>query len=225
MIHKLKSIAAPKTWGFKRKKEVWTMKPKGGHKVAYSLPVSTLMKLYLKHAKTTKEVKDIINHKTLLVDGVKIKSVNHGIGVMDIFEIPELKEKQIILINGRGKLYPAKTDLHFKISKIIGKIKQGKKTQINLFGGKNILVDKDSYKVGDSVTIEIKDFKIKEHLKLEEGAFCFLLAGSHIGESGKIKKIDGDQIIISSEGGNEFETLKKFIYVIGKEKPLVKIEK
>ena len=225
MISKLKSIAAPKTWALKRKKNVWTMKPKGGHKLAYSLPVSTLLKLYLKHAKTTKEVKDIINHKTILVDGVKINKINHGIGVMDIFEIPELKEKHIILINKRGKLYPAKTDLNFKISKIIGKTKRGKKTQINLFGGKNILVDKDIYKVGDSLLIEIKDFKIKDHIKFEDGAFCFLLAGSHIGETGRIKKIEEDRIIISGEDGNEFETLKKFIYIIGKEKPLVKIEK
>ncbi len=223
MKNKLKSIAAPKTWGIRRKKNVWIMKPRGGHSTAYSLSVSTLLKFYLKHAKTAKEIRNILQKGEVLVDGRKISQPNYGVGVMDILEIPSIKEKYIITINRRGKIHPAKTDISFKLAKITSKMKRGKKTQLGLFGGKCLLVEKDSFKVGDTLVIEIKDSKIKEHIKFAEGASCLLLGGSHIGELGSVKKIEGDKITISGDSGNEFETLRKFLYVVGKEKPLFKI--
>jgi small subunit ribosomal protein S4e len=224
MKNKLKSIAVPKTWTIKRKKNIWTMKPVGGHRLEHSLPVSTLLKVYLKHAKTTKETRSIVNLKGILVDGRKIKKINIGVGIMDILEIPVLKEKYVMMINQRGQLYPLKTDLTFKIAKITNKTRKGNKTQLNLFGGQNLIVDKDSFKVGDTITLDLKEGKVKDHIKFAEGASCMLLGGSHIGEIGNIKKIEDDKIIISGKSGNEFETLKKFIYVIGKDKPLIKID-
>lgn len=73
--------------------------------------------------------------------------------------------------------------------------------------------------------LNLKDLKIKEHLKFAEGMSCLLLGGSHIGEVGIIKKIEDSKITIASDSGNDFETLKKFVYIVGKEKPLIKGEK
>jgi len=223
MKNRLKSMAVPSSWGIKRKKNIWTLKPKGSHSTEHCLPIATILRDYLKHAKSTRELKNIVYRKGILVDNRKIKDIHHGIGIMDIIEIPELKEKYIMLINTRGKLCFEKTDLKFKIAKIIGKKKVGKKVQLNLFGGKNVLVEKDDFKVGDTVLLELKDYSIKEKIKLGEGVSCMLLGGSHIGEFGKIKKIEGDRIVIEGKSGNEFETLKKFVYVAGKDKPLVEI--
>jgi len=222
MKNRLKTVAAPRTWSIKRKKNIWTMKPKGPHKIENSMPVSTLLRDHLKHAKTSREIKNIIHRKGILVDNKKIKNINRCIGLMDIMEIPELKEKYILLINTKGKLYLEKTGINFKIAKITGKTSIGKKIQLNLFGGKNIIVDKDVYKVGDTVIAETKDFKIKEHIKFAEGSSCMLLGGSHIGEFGTVKKIEEDKIVISGENGNEFDTLKRFVYIVGKDKPLIK---
>jgi small subunit ribosomal protein S4e len=199
------------------------MKPKGPHKLENSIPVSTLLRDYLKHAKTSREIKNIVNYKNILVDGRRIKKVSYGIGIMDVIEISELKEKYVMLINTRGRLYLAKTDLNFKIAKITDKKRIKNKTQLNLFGGKNIVVDKDVFKVGDSILLEFKDNKIKDHIKFAAGASCMLLGGSHIGEFGSIKNIEEDKITITGEKGNDFETLKQFVYVVGKEKPLIKI--
>ena len=225
MKNRLKSIAAPKTWQIKRKKSIWIVKPKGPHKTENSLAIATLLREYLRHAKTSREIKNIIYYKQVLIDGRKVKKINESAGIMDIIEIPDLKEKYVMTINSRGKLALQKTELSFKIAKIIGKKTQGKTTQLNLFGGKNILVEKDEYKVGDTVLLNLKDLKIKEHLKFAEGMNCLLLGGSHIGEVGIIKKIDGNKIILTSDSGNDFETLKKFVYIVGKEKPLIKGEK
>ena len=225
MKNRLKSMATPRTWLIKRKKNVWTLKPKGSHKIEHCLPIGTILRDCLKHAKTTRELKNIIYRKGILVDSKKISDIHHSIGIMDIVEVPELKEKYIMLINTRGQLYLEKTDLKFKVAKIIGKKKIGKKIQLNLFGGKNVVADKDDFKVGDTVLLDLKDYSIKDKINLAEGASCMLLGGSHIGEFGKIKKIQDHRITIEGEPGNEFETLKKFVYVTGKEKSLIETVK
>ncbi len=223
MKNRLKSIATPRTWAIKRKKNIWTMKPKGPHKLEQSLPLATLFKDFLKYAKTTKEVQTIITTKGVLINNKKAKDVHASVGLMDIMEIPEIKEKYILLINTRGKLYVQKTELDTKICKIIGKKVIKGKVQLNLFGGENIVVEKDEYKTGDSLLINLKDNKIKDNLKLEKGANCILLSGSHTGEIGKIKDIEDKEKMTITSKEKDFETLKESVYVIGKDKPLIEI--
>lgn len=220
----LKSIAAPKTWKIKRKKHIWITKPKGSHKLEQCMSINTILKDFLKYAKTNREVKRIISKKGVFIDGVKIKKPDQSAGLMDIIAIPEIKESYRIMLDGKGKIDLVKVDEKTKLCKIINKTKIGKKTQLNLFGGKNILVDKDDYKVGDTVILEFPENKIKGSVKLEKGSLCYLIGGNHIGEVGIINKIEGDKIIVKTKD-EEFETLKKFIYMVGKEKPLIKFEK
>ena len=61
------------------------------------------------------------------------------------------------------------------------------KTQINLSDGKNLLIDKGSYSVGDAVLVNFdKKYEIKDHVKLDKGVTIFLIGGKHIGQIGKI---------------------------------------
>ncbi|MBW3023297.1 hypothetical protein KY308_04290 [Candidatus Woesearchaeota archaeon] len=212
----MKRISAPRSWNIRRKKNIWITAVKSSHKKENSIPVAVLLRDMLKHAKTLRDVNNIMRTKTPLVNGSEINDTHLGIGVMDIFEIPEVKEKYVILLNRLGKLIASKTKSEFKISKIMDKKRVGKKTQLNFYGGGNVLVDKDVYKTGDSVAMGLADKKIKNHYKFEEGANCFLTGGGHIGEFGKISKIEKSKVIVKV-GEDEFETLKKFIYVTGKE--------
>lgn len=223
MKNKLKSLAAPKTWAIERKKDVWTMKPKGPHKMEQSLAIGTVLKQYLNYCRTSKEARNVVHKKGILVNNRKAMDIRASVGIMDIVEIPELKEKYVVLVSTRGKLCFSKTNADFRISKITGKRAINGKTQLNLFGGENLFVEKGSFKVGDSVLLDLKSPAIKEHLKLEDGASCFLLGGSHVGEAGIIKQIKNNKIIIAGRDGNDFETLKKFVYVTGKDKSLVNV--
>lgn len=220
----LKSLATPKTWDIKRKKNVWTMKPKSPHKIDNCMPIATIFKDHLKYAKTTKDVKNIVYGKGVLVDNKKVKDIHFGVGVMDVLEIPELKEKYLMIINKKGKLAIIKSDLKFKIAKIIGKTRTKNKTQLNLFGGSNIFVAKDDFKVGDTILVDTKDNSIKEHIKFSEGMTCILLGGKHIGEFGKIKQIKNNKIVIEGDNKEEFETVKDVVYIVGKEKSLIEIK-
>ncbi len=224
MKNQLNSLAAPRTWNIRRKKEKFTMKPKGPHKLENSIAIGTLFRQYLKNAKTSREVKDIINSKGVLVNGHKVKDVSFGAGLMDLVEIPGLNKKYIILINRKGKLCLVDTELDTKIAKISGKKKVNGKIQLNLFGGDNLIVEKDESKVGDSVLLDLKSGKIKDSMKLAEGSACILLGGSHIGEFGTVKEVDNKKITIIGKDKTEFETLKKLVYIVGKKEPLIKIK-
>ena len=86
------------------------------------------------------------------------------------------------------------------------------------------LVEKDSYKVGDTILIEMPSQKIVDHFKLEKGSSILLTSGKYVGSVGILKEIDQKKIVYKSSSNEEHITLKKYVYVIGKDKPAIKTE-
>ncbi len=110
-----------------------------------------------------------------------------------------------------------------KPCKIIGKkIIKKQKLQLNLYDGKNILTKEKAGNVGDTIIIEIPSQKIKEVLKLEKNALVYLTGGGHTGEIGIVDEIKGRRITYKRDK-DKFETLKKYAFVIGKDKPLIQL--
>ena len=107
--------------------------------------------------------------------------------------------------------------------KIIGKTITKRKLQLNFFDGSNILVDKDSYKVGDTLLLSLPEKKIAKHLKLDKKSTIFLTGGKHIGETGNVEDIIENRIIYKNTDGNLIETSKKYAFVIGDNKSSIKI--
>ena len=54
-------------------------------------------------------------------------------------------------------------------------------------------------------------------------SLVFLTGGKHIGETGKVQDIASSRIIYKTEKGDVVETLKKYAFPVGKDKPLIKI--
>lgn len=223
----LKRIKMPWFWQVDRKGKKFVTRPcPGPHKLDSCMTVDMLLKEYLKYAKVRKEVKYIINNKELMIDKRYVKDYKFPVGLMDIIDLVNLKEAYRVMLAPKGKfrlIKLKKDDANLKFCKIINKttIKKGK-TQLNLFDGQNIIVEKDSYKVGDTVVLDLSEKKIKKHLKLEKGAMVLLTAGKHIGEVGVIESIsqyDGmrkSSVILKSKDAS-FETLKEYCYVIDKD--------
>ncbi len=220
----LKSYAAPKSWTLLRKENKFVTCPKpGAHPLVYSIPIALLLK-QTGDAKTTKEVKYIINEKAVIVDGKEIKDHRFPTGFMDSIHIkPKTFLRCTLDEKGRLKFITVpETELKKKLSKITGKttVRKGK-TQYNLSDGRNIISDK-KYAVGDSLLIETPSQKVIDHYPLTEGNLAFMLSGRHTATTGTIDKIEGDRIWFTS-GKEKFETLKKFAFIIGKDKPAVKL--
>ena len=225
----LKRLTAPRSWDIKRKSTVFVTRPKPGpHSYDEGVSLNIVLRDLLGYANTTKEVKKALNNNIILVDGIRRRDHRFIVGLMDVISIPKLKENYRILVNKKGKLVLIKIDekeAKIKPCKIIGKTPIKGKTQLNLFDGRNIIVEKETdYKVGDSVVIEIPSQKILQHLKLENKAFVIITKGRRVGNTGKIENISRDEITCKTDSGEVIETKKRYVFVIGKEKPVIKIK-
>jgi len=223
MAH-LSRSRAPKNWPIKRKETKWTTRPSpGAHPKDRCITSSLMIKEMLHYASTTREVKYIVSSKSILVNKKPILDFHLGIGFMDIVEIPETKEAYRMILNREGKfeLIQLKKELeNLKPSKIISKkVLRGKKIQLNLMDSRNILVDRDVYKTGDTLVLDISKNSIHAQLKLEKGCEVFLLGGKHMGTHGKVteiiqeKNLNEDRVLIKTQD-SQFETLKKYVFVI-----------
>ena len=89
----LKRLNAPKSWPISRKRNMWITRPSSGpHKLVESMPLNTILKELLKYPKITKEVKNILNKKEILVDKIPRKDIGFPVGIYDVIEIPKTKE-------------------------------------------------------------------------------------------------------------------------------------
>jgi small subunit ribosomal protein S4e len=224
----LKRLAVPKSWDIKRKENKFIVRPSsGGSKLEHSMPILVVFRDIFERAKTLKEVKYILNNKEILLNDKRIKKHDASVGLMDIVSIPETKESFRMLINKKGKITfvpvdPSEANITFL--KIINKTKvKGGKIQLNFSNGKNMISENASYATGDVLVVENPGNNIKEHLKLEKGYFAYLTGGKHIGTAGKVEEIKGNNLVLKSTENNIFETLKKYAFIIGKDKPIIKL--
>ena len=107
-----------------------------------------------------------------------------------------------------------------RLLKITGKscLPKGK-IQLNMFDGSNILLDKNDYKVGDTLLISL-DGKVVKDLKFDIGASVFIMKGKKVGMQGKLLEIRphkgkrGSNIIVQV-GEEKVETAKDYAFVVG----------
>jgi small subunit ribosomal protein S4e len=235
----LKRIEMPVTWTSKEKKKVyWIARPNpGAHKLDKGMPLVLVLREILGYASSAREAKQVLNNKNVLVDGIRRKDHRFNVGFMDVISVPELKESYRISLNKYGKLNLVRIDekeSKEKICKIHGKGLYRGKTQLRLSDGRNALVDKGNYKTSDSVVISVPDQKITKHISFEKGATVLLTKGRKIGTIGTVQEVklfseqnvreNQEDVVIVKSGNETFETLMRYCFVIGKQKPEVKIE-
>jgi small subunit ribosomal protein S4e len=223
MTH-LKRINAPKAWPVERKLTKFITKPSPGpHRLEESMPLGVLLREILKLGKDKREIKFILNSKKVLVNNIPRKEFDFPVGILDTMSIPELNKYFKMLYSKKGKLTLheiSKEESNFKICKITGKtILRGKKVQLNFYNGENMIIDKDVYKIRDSIII--KDKKIVKHLKFEKNALIYLIGGKHIGNIGtiiEIKKSPGfsKEVVVFKIDNKTYETLADYSFILEK---------
>ncbi|MBI2135070.1 30S ribosomal protein S4e [Candidatus Woesearchaeota archaeon] len=231
MTKHLKRYFSPKSWKIKRKGIVYVTKPSPGpHRIGMALPLNVILRDVLGYAATNREVKFMLGNRDVTVDGIKRRDPKFPVGLFDVLSLNDVGEHFRVILDKKGSLALiriSKEESGLKLCKIIGKRMLKGKAQLNLYDGKNIFVEKDSYKCGDSVLVSLDSggFGIKDHLKLANGSLIFLTGGKHIGEIGNVQDIAGARIIYKAENGDAVETLKKYAFPVGKDKPLIKLGK
>lgn len=214
-----KRLAAPKTWQIMRKESKFITKPvPGPHSLEAGIPLSALLKEFLNYDASMREIKKILNFNDIKIDGKIVKNSRFPIGIFDLIEISNINTYLRVILNRKGKIELVKInkeEASLKPCKIIGKTMVKGKLQLNLYDGKNILVDDNSYKVGDTVLLSLPEQKITKHLKLSKKSTIALTGGKHIGELGIVEDIIEDKIIYKNMNGDLVETSKKYAFVVG----------
>jgi small subunit ribosomal protein S4e len=232
MSKHLKRLNAPRVLRIPRKQHVLTIRPAPGpHPLEQCIPLGLLVRDYLKLCDTYKEARKIVSNGDVLVDGVKRKDFKYPCGLMDVVSIPKMRQNIRILFDRNGKLVLvpiSESDALWKLCRVQNKTTvRGKKIQLNLHDGRNILVEKDEYKTGDVLRFSFKERKIDEVFKFDKGTVSMIVGGTHIGEIASIEEI---QVAASSKpnlalmkGEKEFSTIADYIFPIGKTKPAISI--
>lgn len=223
MTH-LKRLRIPKTWPIPRKGLKFAVNPDPGpHTKSGCMPLRVILRDLLGYAENARESRIILTQGKVLVDKKPRKRGRFPVGLMDIIEIPDTKQYFRMIIGESGLRLEKITQAEaaWKFCKITGKTTLKKGThQLNLHDGKNILVKKDTYRVGDSVMISLPDQKILKHLRLEKGSHGLITGGKNIGIWGRIKEIEKKKhmlekstVTIDSATKKEIKTLREYIFV------------
>ena len=235
----LKRLNAPKSWKIPRKKNVWVAKPRPGpHTLEESLPLLLVVRDYLGLADTTREAKRIINEGKILVDKKTRTDYRFPVGLMDIIEIPDAKERKIVLFDEKGKIILkklAKKNTNTKLCRIEDKtLLRGGNVQLNLHDGTNILLNvknpkspkEDVYKTKDTLLIDLKTGKISSHIPYKKGSIALVTGGTHRASVAKIddiKTMEGPQsnTVTLSVDKEKFQTTEEYVFVIGEKEPVL----
>lgn len=235
----LKRLNAPRRWKIPRKRNTWVVKPKAGpHRLMDSLPLLLVVREYLGLAETKREAKRIITKGKILVDNQVRVDYRFPVGLMDIIEIPQARERRIVLFDEKGNIILkkiSKKNTKSKLCKIQNKtVLKGGNVQLNLHDGSNILVKvkkpgsakEDVYKTKDSIQIDLKTRKISNHIPYKKNSMVLVIGGSHGASVAKIDEIKGlnspqPNTVLLSSGKEKFQTIEDYVFVIGEKEPVI----
>lgn len=186
----LKRINSNKLWSIPRKGTKYVAV--ASHNNKDSVPLITVMRDILKIVKNQKELKKCLNEKAIQINFRNIIEPNYPVGLFDIVTLVHPKKNYKSILSANKKMIfeeIPENEAEKKIFKIIGKkILPGKKIQLNLSQGRNIL-SKEKAETGDSILLNLKDNKIIKIIPLEKGKEVFVIKGKHAGLKGKINDI------------------------------------
>ncbi len=222
----MKRLSAPKTWPIRKKEYTFVRRPKPGpHSFEHGISLDSLLKYVMNAASTTREVKFILNTKQVLVNGKRRKDPRFLVGLFDVISFPEIKENYRVLIDRKKRLVAvpiSEKEATLKPSRIVGKtVLPKKRIQINLGDGRNLALEKNSYKVGDTLVFDFGKKGVADHIPLEQKTIVYLISGKHTGIVGRVEDVKSNKIIISTSEKDVFETRKEFAFPIGKDKPSI----
>lgn len=183
------------------------------------MPVNLIVRDVLGRAQSAREVRFIVHNELIKVDGRVCKDTRRGVGLMDVLSLGDEHFRCMLDANGRLRYVKISAEeASWKLVRIEGKTTlKGGKTQLNFHDGRNMLVDDPKeFNTGDSIKLSLPDQEVLEHIKFEEGVRCYLIGGTHVGETASMK----ERIVKRSSMPNEvafdeFGTTEINVFAVG----------
>ena len=228
MSDHMKRLAAPRTWPLKRKVSVWVTKQSAGaHSIEDSMSAVTVLRDMVGACDTAREAKRIIGNREMFVDGKAVKNPKAPVGFMDVISIPKMNLNYRMLITDKGKLTLVPIDADeaaWELCRIENKtVVKGGKIQLNLSGGRNIVMDKNDYKCGDSLKVSFDGQKILDSYALAAGSTVLIKDGAHNGSIKTVKEVEvvrgsAPNLVLFTDGT---QTIMDKCFVFGNEKAVI----
>ena len=227
-----KRSKASSFWAIKRKKHQFTVTASPGpHGIDESYPLVVLIRDVLKIVNTFREASNIIRDGGIMVDGVIRTNPDFPVGLMDVLQIPLLKNSyRMVPIKG-SVLAPLKimdSDTNQKLCKVYRKatVRRGK-IQYGFHDGRSILAESETdLSPGDVCLLEIPSQNIKRVVVLKNDVLALVVKGKRAGKIGQIKEIRPGTITRRKMVDLEIEEViaelpADMIIAVGDDKPLV----
>jgi small subunit ribosomal protein S4e len=173
------------------------------------------------------------------VDGRVRGDENYSVGIMDVVEFTDANTSYRILpAVGKGLTLVRipKDEAKFKLCKVLHKsnITKGR-VQYGLHDGRTISAESSgpeaaAYSTNDTLKLAVPTQKVLGQIKFEKGNFAVVVAGRNIGKSGKIVEIQNGTatraatVTIEDSTGSKFDTMADYTFVVGTDKPSIKLE-
>lgn len=229
-MSKLKRLTVPVFWPIERKTKKYAVMPSPGpHSMVRCLPLGIILRDALGVAQSMKEAREILRNSHVKVNGRKRKRHNFPVGFMDVVEVGD--EKYRALADARGlylRRIEKEKEAGIKLCRVENKTcLSGGRLQLNLHDGSNIISDARC-STGDVVLMDMSGASVKEVLRLEKGSAVLITGGHNKGSLGKIIDI---KVTRSPQPNNAVVALgdrnvsipRNFVFVVGKEKPVIEI--
>jgi len=204
------------TWPIPRKGTKYIVVP--SHAKKHGIPLVIIIRNILELVKTKKELKKILIEEKVTVNERIAKKENISLLLFDTLGLKTMKKFYRVTLSELGKFALeeiSEKELNKKIVKVSNKkIVKGKKIQINLADGRNILSN-ENVSVGDSVIIDLKNNKIEKVIRLTDKSRVMIVQGKYAGKLGSVEKIDGINAIIKTKD-KEIKIQKDKLIVLDK---------
>jgi small subunit ribosomal protein S4e len=227
-------LAAPSTWKVMRKSLKWIAKTSpGSRRFHESVPLVVLLRDVEGMIENKRELKFLLNSKSILINGKRYNDTNFPIGLFDVISFPNTKKHYRAVLNNKGKLIAKEISakesnlLLLKISK--KQMIRGGKLQMTLSNGWNVLGQKEG-SVSDSVLYDLSNDKIKEIISYKSGAKVYFTDGKRAGTIADFKDqkelgiLKRDKLVILTIGKETVESSINNLMVIGDKKEAITVK-
>ncbi|MBU1051632.1 MAG: hypothetical protein KJ718_03685 [Nanoarchaeota archaeon] len=155
-----------------------------------SVPVVIAVRDMLNLANTTHEVKEMIKQKLLKINGREVKDHRDSIKLFNLFDADN---QYLLTLTTNGKFVFKETKNKERSCKVINKkVLKGKKIQLNLHEGSNILSSDKKINTQDTIYLD-HEGKITKHIPFEKGKECIVIKGKFLGQKGKVEFIEDNK--------------------------------
>jgi small subunit ribosomal protein S4e len=239
-VRHLKRLVSPAYWPIHRKEMPWAPKPDpGAHRAPLSLPLEVIIRDELNLAKDRREVSKVLANGKVKIDGKPRLERNHPTGLMDVVEFTDANlAYRMLPVKGRGLslVKITKEEAKFKLCKILRKTVAPKGlVQYGTHDGRSLRfpasdTESTAFSTNDTIRISIPTQRVLNRMRFEKGNYALVTAGRNLGKSGKIVELQPGtatrpaMVRIEDETGKKFDTVVDYTFVVGTDKPSIKLE-